>query len=110
MKHKIVIKTKKAFNNWLDVNNLFAKSMCERSEILRQFNALSAADRVNIKKRFDNCDAIRRTKIPTTEQGQWVIGIMVDAHIIATEYNVDPLTAVLCIRPICKSNESIFIK
>ena len=58
MKSKIAIKTRKAFNDWLDVGNLFAKSMCERGEILRQFNALSGADRVKIKKRFDDCDAI----------------------------------------------------
>ena len=110
MKSKIAIKTRKAVNDWLDVSNLFAKSLCERSEILRQFNALSGADRVKIKKRFDDCDAIRRTKIPNTQQEDWIIGMMVDAHIIATEYNIDPLTAVICIKPICKPNERIFVK
>ena len=33
---------------------------------------------------------------------------MVDAHIIATEFDVDPLTAVMCVDPICKVNEKIY--
>ena len=110
MKNKIAIKTSKSFNDWLDVSNVFAKSMLDRGEILRQFNALSGSDRIKIKKRFDDCDAIRRTKIPNSEQDHWVLGIMVDAHIIATEYNIDPLTAMMCIQPICKPNERIMVK
>ena len=110
MKSKIAIKTRKAFNDWLDVSNLFAKSLCERSEILRQFNALSGTDRIKIKKRFDDSDAIRKTKIPNTEQEDWIIGMMVDAHIIATEYNINPLTAVMCLTPPCSPAENVFIK
>ena len=33
---------------------------------------------------------------------------MVDAHIIATEFNIDSLTAVMCIHPPCKNNEQIY--
>ena len=110
MKSKIAIKTRKVFNDWLDIGNLFAKSLCDREEILRQFNALSETDRIKIKKRLDDCDIIRRTKITNTEIEDWTIGIMVDAHIIATEYEIDPLTVILCTKPICKNNEKIILR
>ena len=35
---------------------------------------------------------------------------MVDANILACEYDVDPLTVVLCINPICRPNEKIMVR
>ena len=35
----------------------------------------------------------------------WDILVMVDAHIIATEYNIDPLTVMMCLNAPCKNNE-----
>lgn len=110
MKNKVIIKSKSEFNKWLDVANLFAKSMCSYDEVLRQFNTLSSQKRLKIKRELDKCDEVRKRKIPTTDQEAWIIGIMVDAHIIATQYNIDPLTVVSCLNPICKPNERLFIR
>ena len=110
MKTKVVIKSKKDALKWLEVCSLLAKSMCDYNTVLSQFNSLSASDRINIKTRLNECDETRKRKIPNTEQDAWVIGIMVDAHIIACEYNVDPLTVLLCVNPICKANERIILK
>ena len=49
-------------------------------------------------------------KITNTEIDDWIIGTMVDAHIIATEYEIDPLTVILCTNPICKTNEKIILR
>ena len=110
MKSDVVIVTKKDYNAWLDVGNLFAKSICDRNEVLRQFNQLSYYDRIIIKKEFNVCDKIRKNKMPYANQEDLIISIMVDAHIIATEYKIDPLTAILCIKPICKPNEKILLR
>jgi len=110
MKTKFVIKSKKDVFNWFDVCNLLAKSMCDYSTVLSQFNSLNPSDRITIKNRLDKCDEVRRKKVPCTEQEEWIIGIMVDANIIACEYNVDPLTVMLCVKPICKANERIIVK
>lgn len=110
MKVKFVIKSKKDISKWFDISNTMAQSMCDSKTVISQFNSLSPSDKINIKNRFNKCDEIRRTKIPNTDQEAWLLGIMVDAHIIAYEYNIDPLTAVLCANPICKPNEKVFVK
>lgn len=110
MKNKITIKSKSEFNKWLDIANLFAKSICNYNVVLRQFNNLSSRERTEIKRQLNMCDEVRKTKIPPTDQNAWIIGIMVDAHIIATQYDIDPLTVVSCLNPICKSNEKLFIR
>ena len=110
MKNRITIKSKAEFNKWLDIANLFAKSMCSYNEVLKQFNGLSSQERIEIKRQFDMCDEVRKTKISTTDQEAWILGIMVDAHIIATQYNIDPLTVVCCLNPICKSHERVVVR
>lgn len=78
---------------------------------LKQFNVLNATQRVNIKKTFDDYDQKRRMRIPEGEiDAAWEISVMVDAHIIATEYNIDPLTVIMCLNPICRSDEKIIVK
>jgi hypothetical protein len=111
MKNKYVIKSKVDSNKWIDICNLFAKSLCPRNKILEQYNNLNKSQRIKIKKLFADCDDIRRKKIPKGEEDEaWIIGIMVDANIIACEYDIDPLTAVLCINPICRADEKIIVK
>ena len=78
---------------------------------LKQFNSLNASQRTNIKKAFEEYDQKRRIKIPKGEiDSAWEISVMVDAHIIATEYNIDPLTVIMCLNPPCRSNERIVVK
>ena len=110
MKTKFVFKSKNDFQMWISKGNLFAKSLCSMQEILKQYNTLTAKQRVNIKKRFLEYDAIRQKKIPKEDTYAWELSIMVDANILACEYDIDPLTVVLCINPICKPNEKIIVK
>ena len=110
MKINVSFKNKKEVSKWISVCNLMAKSMCDHKIAISQFNSLSPSDRITIKKRLSECDELRKTKIPNTEQDAWIIGIMVDAHIIAYDYDIDPLTVLLCVNPICKPNEKLIVK
>lgn len=111
MKTKYVFKSKADFQRWIDTGNRLAQSLCPAKEIWIQYNTLSSAQRLAIQKRFSEYDDIRRKKIRELDNpSAWAIGVMVDAHIIACEYNIDPLTAILCVKPICRPNEKIIIR
>lgn len=111
MKNKVVFKQKSEFAKWVTISNLFAKSLLSPKVALRQFNALTPAQRKEIANAFAEYDKIRRKKIPKGEtDSAWEISVMVDAHIIATEFDIDPLTAVMCLKPLCKANETIFLR
>mgnify|MGYP004502943827 CR=1 FL=1 len=111
MKTKIVFKTKEEFSRWIDVANMFAKSRINSIVALKQFNQLSAIQRTNIKKMVGEYDEKRRIKIPKEDmEYAWDILVMVDAHIIATEYNIDPLTVMMCLNAPCKNNERVIVK
>lgn len=111
MKNKMVLKSQEDFMKWVSISNIFAKSRIMPIVALKQFNVLNATQRVNIKKTFDDYDQKRRMRIPEGEiDAAWEISVMVDAHIIATEYNIDPLTVIMCLNPICRSDEKIIVK
>ena len=111
MKNKIIIKSKEEFMKWICISNLFAKSLISPIIALKQFNGLNATQRIKIKQSFDKCDKTRRIKIPKGEtDSAWELSVMVDSHIIATEFDIDPLTAVMCITPVCKANEQVVFK
>lgn len=109
MKAKYVFISKKEFQKWINTGNQLAKSLCPTAEVLKQYNCLTAQQRISIRKQFSECDNIRKIQVKD-DRSAWLLGIMVDAHIIACEYNIDPLTAVLCISPLCKPNEKIVVK
>ena len=110
MSVKYIIKSKAEFAKWCNISNLFAKSLCPFSTVLKEFNRLTGSQRNNIKITFASYDQLRKKKIPQNETEAWQLGIMVDAHIIACEYDIDPLTVILCINPICRANERIIVK
>lgn len=111
MKNKIVFKSQTDFVKWVTISNLFAKSRIMPMVALKQFNSLNASQRTSIKRAFEEYDQKRRIKIPKGEiDSAWEISVMVDAHIIATEYNIDPLTVVMCLNSPCRSNERIVVK
>ena len=111
MKNRVIIKPKREFIKWISISNLFAKSMISPNDALKQFNGLNSTQRIKIKQSFDEYDKTRRNKIPKGEtDSAWELSVMVDAHIIATEFGIDPLTAVMCISSPCKPNERIIFK
>lgn len=116
MKNKVIIKPKADFLKWITVSNLFAKSRISPQEALNQFNSLDAKQRIEIKKSFQRYDelcrnTLSRENLPKDEsENTRETFIMVNAHIIATEYDIDPLTVVMCANPICRNNERIVFR
>lgn len=112
MKTKYVIKSVDSFRRWVGISNLFIDSLISSREALRQFNSLNAEQRISIRKRFSECDEIRNKRIPEEDRdnGTYKLSVMVDAHIIAADYNIDPLTVVMCVDPPCKLNERVMFK
>lgn len=111
MKTTVKFITKAEFAKWVSISNLFANSLLSPRNALLQFNRLSPKERTEINHAYNLYDSIRRRKIPKGEiDSAWKISVMVDSHIIATEHNIDPLAAVMCIRPPCKVNEKVFVK
>lgn len=91
MKNKTIIKPKNEFVKWISIANLFAKSRISPNNALKQFNNLNSTQRIKIKQLFEEYDKIRRIKIPQGEVDfAWELSVMVDAHIIATDFDIDP--------------------
>lgn len=110
MKVKIKKITKSQFDECCNIANMLAKSLCPTDIVFKQFNNLSISDKNRIKKDFERYDEIRRRKIPIGEVEQaWFDCVVVDANIIATEFDVDPLTVMLCLHPPCKPNEKLVV-
>jgi len=108
-KRKFVKIPKRDVEQWIDIANLFAKSLISKNVALKEYNSLSVTDIVSIQKEIKKYDDLRRKKIPEGEMNtNWEISVMVDSHIIATEYNVNPLVVMMCVNPPCKPNERIF--
>lgn len=111
MKNKFKKLAKSDAKKWVEVSNLFAKSLINSDEAIREFNSLSANTRTKIRTAFKEYDNLRRQKIPAGEMDSaWEISVMVDAHILATENDTDPLTIIMCLSAPCKNNEQISIK
>lgn len=110
MSTKCVFRTKKEFDQWIEAGNIFARSLCPPEEVRKQFNRLSVTQRVEIKHKILECDKRRREQITDPDVDKEGICLMVDLHIIACEYGIDPLTVILCFKPICRANEKIILK
>lgn len=112
MKNKYIIIGKKDALNWYLAANFFIRSLLPFEQAIKQFNSLTANDRNNIYRQFKNYDEKRKSKIPIDEDvnSNWALSVMVDANIIATEFNIDPLAAALCIDPPCNNHQRVIIK
>ena len=110
MKIKTKFIPKIEVKNWIQVSNIFSKSLISQAEALRQFNSLNADTRSTIKHTFALYDDLRKKKISENEgDDAWSLSVMVDAHIVATEFDIDPLTVIMCVNAPCKVNERIYI-
>ena len=110
-KKRNVIMAKAEVKKWIDVANVFAKSLISENDALKDFNKLSAADRISIRKEVSKYDELRKRKIPKTEMdSNWEMSVMVDSHIIATEFKTNPLVVMMCVNPPCKPNERILCR
>ena len=111
-KNKVVIKNRKEVLKWIETVNMIARSLLSNREALNGFNSISESNRIRIRDKCKKYDEVRRKKIPERDVNKdtWSISVMVDAHIIATEYGIDPLVVLMCVAPLCKDNEVIFYK
>ena len=112
MKTKTVIINDSKAYQWCTIANLFARSQFPFNQAIKQFNQLSSNERIEIKKKIEKYDEIRRMKIPRGEQNEeiWFMNFLVDLHIVATEYDIDPLTVALCIDPPCRIFEKVVVR
>jgi len=114
MLNNIKILSSAKASQWCKASNMFAHSKFPFKKALSQFNNLSELSRKEIACEFKRYDSIRRKRIPKSprieKDDAFLTCVMVDANIIATEYNIDPLTAIMCINPPCGCDEKVIIK
>lgn len=77
------------FNKFANCYRELSKSIMNDSDIIRQFNSTPYADRVKVFSRIKELEIERERAVDQ----QFILSV-VDIHIIATEFNLDP--AVVC--------------
>ena len=98
---------------WYGIANMFAKSLLSAKEAILQYNGLTSSQRRDIAQQFLAYDELRRKRITSSTENakaRWETSIMVDAHIIAAEYDIDPVTVIMCFKPPCKNNETVLVR
>lgn len=113
MKKRIKFLTSNDASKWYGIANMFAKSLLSQKEAISQYNSLTPAQRSKIAQQFQSYDELRRKRITARDENaesRWETSIMVDAHIIAAEYDIDPVTVIMCFRAPCKNNENVLVR
>ena len=111
MKNKCEIISKTKYTNWVKTSNVFAKSEINSTEALKQYKALTVDERIAIKKEVASRDEIRKIQsADTMDTSAYEMSVLIDLNIIATEYDIDPLTVAMCVNPPCKISSNIFVK
>ena len=86
--------------NWYVAAKLLAHSLLSLEEAIREFNKLSSKDRLDIQNAWKTLNEQRRIilKDVDKEEGEqfYFDLVFVDAHILATNYNTDPVVAAMC--------------
>ena len=100
---------------WFAIANQFAQSLITRSDAIHQYNLLPVASKTEIIKSMKEYDKIRKKMIPDNmsideKNRHYPISVMVDAHILATEHNVDPVVILMCLNPPCQIGQKVIVK
>lgn len=88
---------------------IISHSLQDGKTIIKEFNDLSFIQRKEIAREYTEKEEILRKQIVTQDEDLYLTCSLVNLHIIASKYNVDPSTVCMCISPICKLNEKIII-
>ena len=94
MKKRIKFLTPNDASKWYGIANMFAKSLISQKEALSQYNRLTPSQRSKIAQQFQSYDELRRKRITSRDENaesRWETSIMVDAHIIAAEYDIESI-------------------
>ncbi|HIT90415.1 MAG TPA: hypothetical protein IAC41_08370 [Candidatus Merdenecus merdavium] len=112
MKNNIKIISYKVAQKWILPANVFANSLISVENALLQFNRLKAKERLDIIKEMQEYDELRQKAINKDGESKedWIICSMVDSHIMATKFDIDPLVVFMCIKAPCGINEMVVIK
>lgn len=96
--------------DWYTCFNSFAKSMADYRVIIKQFNSLNRDMRDNIKDRFGELDKLSTGRGRIRSRAEWELCLFVNLHIISGEYEIDPLTVIMCCVPICGRDQKILLQ
>lgn len=111
VKRKHVKRSMDQVNRWIFASNFFITSTITTRKAVQFFNKLSPNQIKDISQRLQDYDAVRRAKLHGEKDiPAWEGSILADIHILAYEYQTDPLVVAMCINPICKPNEAVLIQ
>ena len=81
--------------------NLFEPGRLSKYEAIQEFNKLSSQDKLNIRRAWESLEKQRKIilqDVSKEEREQYYFNsVLVDSHIVATEYNTDPVLVLMCI-------------
>lgn len=88
---------------------IVSHSMQDSNIIIKEFNELSFEQRKEIVRKYTEMEETLKSQIVTKDEDLYLTCSLVNLHIIASKYNIDPSTVCMCISPICKYNEKIIV-
>ena len=112
---KVVFLTQSEAEKWYLISNLFAQSLLSSTEAIQEYNKLTVAQRKGIKKRISDFDSLRNRALVDEHSKEdlehhYLISVLVDSHIVATEYDTDPIVVLMCVSPPCKLSQRVIVK
>lgn len=101
--------TRGEFNTIISLCKAVSSSLADTNIIIKQFNILTSSQRSFIIKEYNQREDILKKQIFTKNDDLYSVCLIVNLHIIASKYNIDPATIALCISKLCKENEKILV-
>ena len=106
--------SKNEVQKWYGIANLFAKSYLSMNEAVYTYNMLGSQNRKEIQISLKTLDEQRKRVLKNvgTEEAnsRYCASVFVDSHIIATEYDTDPVVVLMCVQPPCPISDRVVIK
>lgn len=112
---KVIVLSKDKAAAWYNAANIFAHSQISQPEAIHMFNNLAPSIRLGIAKGLLDYDAARKNAFPSdmSEDEKKIhhrTSVMVDSHILATDYSTDPVVILMCVDPPCKADQKVLVK
>ena len=101
MRRGIIHFTKREYEDKILMANLFAHSMLSKEKALLEYNKLNVNQIKNIRIELNRLDEKRKALFPKdmpkeTLNELFNQSVMVDANVIAIEFDIDPLVVMMC--------------
>lgn len=108
-KMKCVKVSRKSIERMLFACKIMSESLEDDNVIIRQFNNLNPNQRTEIPKKHLKNEEKLKAYIENADEDIYLTCTMVNLNILASEFDIDPATVCLCIRPLCKGNQKILV-